>query len=377
MRILVVPDKFKGTLTAQQAARAIAEGWKISRPQDTLELLPMSDGGDGFGTIMGDLLGAELRSAHTLNAAHEPIEASWWWSEREQTAVVESASIIGLAMLPAARRHPLALDTLGLGQLLVEIFTNYPGARLLIGIGGSATNDAGFGMARGLGFQFEDEEKRAILNWPELRCLRTIRKPARSFFSEVIVACDVQNPLMGPQGASRIYGPQKGLRQDDFSIADVAFGTLAERVRAQFGKDCSDNPGAGAAGGLGYGLKVFLEGVFRPGFDIFCAAAHLREKISGADLVITGEGAIDRQTAMGKGTGAVASLAKLQRKRCIALAGHVDDDVKGGLFDLARGMTQLTSPEEAKREAGKWLSHLSAEVARSWLSDSAASSPSA
>src|SRR5687768_3453155 len=198
MRVLVIPDKFKGTLRADEAARAIAAGWREARPGDELELLPMSDGGDGFGEIVGALLKAEKRSYATINAAHESIDAAWWWSEESRTALVESANVIGLAMLPPGRFHPFELDTVGLGQLLLHISQNHPGARVIIGIGGSATNDGGFGLGRGLGFRFLDVTNFCLDRWVSLDQLLRIEPPdARRDFTEVTIACDVQNPLLG------------------------------------------------------------------------------------------------------------------------------------------------------------------------------------
>ncbi len=359
LRVLIVPDKFKGTLRADQAAQAIAAGWRSARPADTLELLPMSDGGDGFGEIIGSLLQATRKTSNTINAAGEPIEVAWWWSERSQTAIVESASVIGLAMLPPGRSHPFELDTLGLGQLLLHIAREHPGGRLIVGIGGSATNDGGFGMARGLGFRFIDHHGFAIDRWISLDSLAHIRAPAHpASFSEVIIATDVQNKLLGAEGASRIYGPQKGLRPEDFPIAERCLARLTEVVGTDLGLACAEEPGTGAAGGLGYGLRVFLNGKFEPGFDIFARLAQLEEKIAGADLVITAEGAIDAQTDMGKGTGAVAKLARAQKKRCIGLAGFLPQK-ENRAFDFALGIApELTTGDESKRNPIPWLEKL-------------------
>ena len=360
MRVLIIPDKFKGTLRADQAARAIADGWSAARPDDHLELLPMSDGGDGFGQIIGNLLQAQKQTFRTVNAAHEPVDAEWWWSEPSRTAIVESANVIGLAMLPPGRFHPFELDTLGLGQLLQQIAKEHPAANLIIGIGGSATNDAGFGMARGLGFRFIDLSGFCLDRWLSLPSLAQIQSPEQPpQFSKVTIACDVQNPLLGPNGASRIYGPQKGLRPEDFEPADKSFSRLVEVVRSQMKKDCSDEPGTGAAGGLGYGLRVFLDGEFEPGFDIFSRLANLPQKIAAADLVITAEGSIDAQTEMGKGTGAIASLAREHKKRCIGLAGYLPNK-HNRAFDLTLGMApDLTSVDEARRNPTHWLEKLS------------------
>ena len=366
MRVLIIPDKFKGTLSALKAAEAISRGWREIRPHDRLDLLPMSDGGDGFGEILGELFTAERRTVQTVNAAHEPVRAEWWWSASQRTAVVESANIIGLAMLPPGKFHPFLLDTFGLGHLLRTIASEVSGSRVIIGIGGSATNDAGFGMARGLGFRFEDASGLCIEAWTELDRLVYVIPPVDSpRFEQITIACDVQNPLLGPTGASRIYGPQKGLRPEDFSIADRCFERLVEVVRRDLGIDCADEPGTGAAGGLGFGLRAFLQGSFKPGFDIFSEAAQLKDRVASADLIVTAEGAIDQQTAMGKGTGAIAELARQAGKPCIGLAGFLPSEKGLELFRFVLGVAPMfATAEESKREPAKWLEHIAAEAAR-------------
>src|SRR5439155_11955972 len=166
-RVLIVPDKFKGTLTAHEAATAIAAGWRRARPTDQLELLPMSDGGDGFGTVMGELLGAKRMACRTMDAAHRPCTAQWWWEAKSRTAVIETAAIIGLAMLPRGKFHPFQLDTGGIARVL-EAVRRRRAKSCLIGIGGSATNDGGFGLARALGWRFLDKKGQSIDQWVRL-----------------------------------------------------------------------------------------------------------------------------------------------------------------------------------------------------------------
>jgi glycerate kinase len=363
MRVLIVPDKFKGTLSAREAAEAIAAGWREHRPDDQLDLVPMSDGGDGFGPIIGELLGGEERRTETMDAAHEAITAPWWWSPSRRTAVIESANVIGLAMLPRGRHHPFELDTFGLGRLLRSAASEE--IDVLIGIGGSATNDAGFGMARGLGFRFEDATGYCIERWTELDRLMGIIPPMQPVrFKRTVVACDVQNPLLGSSGASRVYGPQKGLRAEDFPTADRCFERLVDIVRRDLEIDCAAEPGTGAAGGLGFGLRAFLNGTFKPGFEIFAQAAKLDERIARTDLVVTAEGAIDQQTAMGKGTGAIAGRAREAGKPCIGLAGllHGNADASGFLVALGAA-PRVISPEESMRQPAKWLAHIAREAA--------------
>lgn len=366
-KILIIPDKFKGTLTAHAAAEAIARGWREARPRDVLRLLPMSDGGDGFGDVMGKLLRAQGRLTETVNAAGQPCKAQWWWEPKSKTAIVESAAVIGLAMLPPGRFHPFELDTFGLGAVF-RAAAEKGARRCLIGIGGSATNDGGFGLARALGWEFFDGAGNAIERWTGLSGLAHIRKPKRTlWFDELVVAVDVQNPLLGPRGATRIYGPQKGLQPDEFAIAERCLRRLANVVRTALGVDCAREPGAGAAGGLGFGLRAFPGAGFEPGFALFAHHAQLDRRLRAAKLVITGEGAIDQSTLMGKGAGQVAERCREAGIPCIGLAGVVTAGTRlKRLFADARGLTELTSASEAKAEPALWLEQLATKVASEW-----------
>ena len=326
LRVLIVPDKFKGTLTAPEAAAAIARGWAEARPQDSLELVPMSDGGEGFGELLGALLGAERRICETTDAAGRPCRAEWWAAPETATAIFETAQVNGLARLPPGKYQPFQLDTFGIGAVLREIEKS--GARrLILGLGGSATNDGGFGLARALDWVFRDAAGTEIRSWTDLDRLATAEPPARILgFAQIIVAVDVANPLLGPTGATRVYGPQKGLRPEDLAQAEGCLARLAATLRPQLGPAAEQEPGAGAAGGLGYGLKAFAGGKFRPGAAIFAELAGLEQKIRQADWVITGEGALDEQSRMGKGTGFVAEMAARAGKRCLCLAGRIAPD---------------------------------------------------
>jgi glycerate kinase len=367
LKILVVPDKFKGTLSAGAAARAIAKGWHRVRPQDTLELLPMTDGGDGFGEVISALLHARVRRVKTVDAAHRPCTARWWWEPETKTAIIESAAVIGLAMLPPGRFHPFELDTFGLGAVLRAAAAN--GARrCLMGIGGSATNDAGFGLARALGWEFLDRNANPIEQWTGLDQLAKIRAlSSRRGLSRLLVAVDVQNPLLGPRGATRVYGPQKGVRPRDFAQAERCLGRLATVVRKEFGRDPARAPGTGAAGGLGFGLRTFLGAQLESGFDLFARQAMLERRLRTADLVIVGEGAIDSSTFMGKGVGQIAARCRKRGIPCIALAGSMSTSAgKQKLFTRIHALTGLTTVGRAKARPAHWLERLAARVARSW-----------
>lgn len=371
MKILVIPDKFKGTLTASEAAEAIARGWRNVRPRDAIELLPMSDGGDGFGETIGALLQVKTQSVRTIDAAHRKCTAKWWWDSRARTAVIESANIIGLAKLPPGQFHAFELDTFGLGAV-IRAAADKGANRCIIGIGGSATNDGGFGLARALGWRFWDRAGRPIQRWTELRQLTRISPPVRKrWFKELIVAVDVQNPLLGRRGATRIYGPQKGVRPEDFALAEKCLRRLAlvfrqSESRVQV-KNAATTPGAGAAGGLGFGLMAFFGARAQPGFHLFAQLANLERHLRAADLVITGEGCVDESTFMGKGVGEVVRFCRQWKVPYIILAGDVIGRVPHNLAPAKTwALTQLATSKAAKNNPDTWLERLAARVARTW-----------
>lgn len=429
LKVLIIPDKFKGTLTARAAAEAIARGWRRARPGDALRLMAMSDGGDGFGEVMSALLHAKGQTVRTVDAAHRACVGRWWWEPKTRTAIVESANVIGLAMLrpgsiesrkskvqsrerggcrvsgvgggevqsPESRVrtlksevrgarfevgnakaeagdhaegefHPFALDTFGLGAVLGA--AGRMGARrCIVGIGGSATNDGGFGLARACGWEFFDEDGSRIERWTDLGRLEHIRAPrVRWCFRELVVAVDVQNPLLGPRGAARVYGPQKGLRRDDFGLAEGCLRRLGRVVAKQFGRDFAREPGAGAAGGLGFGLLAFLGARLEPGFALFARYANLDHRLDSTDLVVTGEGAIDDSTLMGKGVGQVMQRCGELGIPCIALGGAVTARVKSPrTFREAHALTELTTIRQAKAKPAFWLERLAGRAAAQWL----------
>ena len=366
-RVVIVPDKFKGTLTAVEAARAIARGWRRVRPGDRLELIPMSDGGDGFGETIALQEKGRRRRLKTVNAAGQSIWAPWWWVSRSRLAIIETAKVVGLAQLPADKFHPFDLDTYGLGIFISKILDREIVATLLIGLGGSATNDGGFGMARSLGWQFRRGNGERIVRWTGLMALESIVSPIRGAKAlEVIVAVDVQNPLLGVEGASRIYGPQKGLREGDMRLTEACLARLSECFQKQTGGSDAHRSGAGAAGGLGFGCYAFLDGKSRSGFEVFAESARLYRRLSQADLVLTGEGAVDRSSLMGKGVGQVAKWCRDHQKPCIALGGRAAaQGSEAGFWKL-----YAIVPEVAEREALEkprfCLSQLAEKAAREW-----------
>jgi glycerate kinase len=375
LKILIIPDKFKGTLTAGEAAQAIARGWRKAQPHDEFDLLPMSDGGDGFGEVLGGLLRAKNETVITVDAAHRSCKARWWWEPKTKTAVIESAQVIGLAMLPPGKFHPFDLDTFGLGAVIRATLAK--GAkRCIIGIGGSATNDGGFGLARALGWEFQDRDGHLIEQWTGLHALARVRAPGRRrWLDELIVAVDVQNSLLGVGGATRVYGPQKGLRSSELEIAERNLRQLAQVVSPErFGipalagtnrlkAELQTHPGSGAAGGLGFGLLAFLGARAEPGFDLFARYAKLDERLRSADLVITGEGRLDESTLMGKGVGQIARCCRKVKMPCIALAGMVSErDKVQRAFTQVHALAEISTLAKAKAKPLFWLERLAESV---------------
>jgi glycerate kinase len=289
---------------------------------------------------------------------------SWWWQPETRTAVVESARVIGLAMLPPGQFHPYELDTFGLGKVL-HAAARRGAERCIVGIGGSATNDGGFGLARALGWRFLDAGGQELASWTELeRLARMVPPRRRRLFKALTVAVDVANPLLGPRGATRIYGPQKGIRPDDFAKAERCLQRLASVSRKFSGRDFAKQPGAGAAGGLGFGLALFLGARFAPGFDLIARCGGLAPRLRRADLVITGEGAVDHSTLMGKGVGEIARRCHKLGIPCLGLAGVVTRSSQlARRFAQLHALTDLTSADEARADAAVWLERLAERAA--------------
>ena len=324
MKVIVAPNSFKGSLSATQAAQAIARGVREALPDAEVFEIPVADGGDG---TVEALVTSHHGTYHWLNVEGplgDPVVASYGLIDGGRTAVIELASASGFELLTPARRDPRKTSTFGFGQLL-EAARQTGAQRVIAGIGGSSTNDGGAGMAQALGYRLLDafghDLPRGGAALVRLQHIdgSGLRPGWRSI--EVMVACDVTNPLTGPLGASRIYGPQKGA--DDLSVAllEQALTHLAEVFERELGKKVDGIPGAGAAGGTGAGLMAFLDAKLVPGAALIVAASGFDAALQGADLVITGEGKVDGQTAFGKAPGEVARRAKAAGVRTLVLAG--------------------------------------------------------
>jgi glycerate kinase len=291
----------------------------------------MADGGEGTARVICEACQGEWLTETVTSPLGGKVSAGWAWIPDTETAVIEMSEASGLRLLDATRRNPWRATTAGTGELMQAGIQK--GARkLIVGIGGSATNDGGAGMAWAMGYRFLDSEGRGFFPLPaNLTTLDKIVPPADTMMPAVIAACDVTNPLLGPEGATRVYGPQKGVRLERMPEFEEALGHLSRVVRRDLGVDLATAPGAGAAGGLGFGLMAFCRATMRPGFDLVAETTGLESAVRTADLVITGEGCVDAQTLHGKGPAGVADMARRLGKPVIAIGGIVDESARAAL----------------------------------------------
>jgi glycerate kinase len=332
MRIVIAPNAFKGSLSALDAAEAIAEGVRAAASDADLVLVPIADGGDGTVDALVAATHGERRTLRVRGPLGDPVDAEYGVIDAGSTAVIEMAKAAGLALLPPVKRDPRITTTYGVGELLQHAYD--AGARhFIVGIGGSATNDGGAGMAQALGYHLLDENGHELppggLALKRLARIDVGGVHAKWKAAEVDVACDVTNPLTGPNGASAVYGPQKGATPEMVGELDAALKRFAEVIRRDLGVDVEQLPGAGAAGGLGAGLVAFTGARLRPGAEMVMEALRLDERLVGAQLVITGEGRLDSQTArFGKGPAAVAKHARRAAIPVVAIGGSVADEAE-------------------------------------------------
>ena len=331
MKILVAPQEFKGSISALSAAEAGKTGILRVFPQAEVVLCPVADGGDGTLETLVEVSGGEVRTCSVQNPIGETIQAQWGAMGDGVTAVIEMARTSGLALLSLAERDPLNASTYGLGQAISKALDD-GFRRFIVGIGGSATNDAGAGMAQALGANLLDGYGNAInFGGAALANLQTVdisNMDSRIKKSKFLVACDVSNPLTGLEGASAVYGPQKGATPKMVRSLDDALSNFATVVKKDLKKDVSEISGAGAAGGLGAGMMAFMGAELKAGVDIVLDTVNLREKLSSVDLVITGEGGMDFQTVYNKAPIGVARIASEHNIPTIAIAGLLGSNFK-------------------------------------------------
>ncbi len=324
MKVVVAPNAFKGSLSASQAAAAIARGVREVFPDAEVFEVPVADGGDGTVEALVSAHHGTYLTADVEGPLGDPVRATYGLIDARRTGVLELASASGLTLIPAERRDPRTASTFGFGQLLEAVRRTGAG-QIIAGIGGSATNDGGAGMAQALGYRLLDSAGTDLTRGGAALARLERIDPAgfdpgwRSV--NVMVACDVTNPLTGPQGASAVYGPQKGAGDEMIRELDAALARFASVIERDLGKRVADVPGAGAAGGAGAGLIAFLDARLLPGAPLVVEASGLDARLRGADLVITGEGRVDSQTAYGKAPGEVAKRAKASRIPVLLIAG--------------------------------------------------------
>ena len=328
MKIVIAPDSYKGSIYASDAARAMEEGVLRVLPDAEVVLVPVADGGDGTLETLVETSGGRIITSDVTGPLGETVSAQWGAMGDGVTAVAEMARTSGLALVRLEDRDPLNATTYGLGEVILEALeAGY--RRFILGIGGSATNDAGAGMAQALGVRLLDADGAELppggAALARLDSIDTSGLDERAADADFDVACDVNNPLTGPEGASAVYGPQKGATPAIVEQLDAALANFAEVVKRDLGADVDGVPGSGAAGGLGGGIMAFLGGRLRPGVDIVLDTVDLASRLDGADLIITGEGCMDFQTVYNKAPIGVARLAGERNIPVIGVSGSLGD----------------------------------------------------
>lgn len=368
MKILLAPDKFKGSLTARQVCDAMSEGIRLAQPDAKIVALPMADGGEGTAEVLTLATGGEWLTIPVLDPLERPVQASYGISSDHQTAFIEMSQASGLRLLHRNEYNPLKASTFGTGQMILDA-VNRGVTHIVLGIGGSATNDAGIGMAAALGWVFLNERDEPIhANGGNLSQISRIIPPASPLHLTIDVACDVTNPLFGPNGAAFIYGPQKGASAEDIEHLDQGLRHLARLILDQLGTDLANVPGAGAAGGLGAGALFFLNATLKEGVKVVMEQTRFFDHLKDSDLVLTGEGKIDNQTLQGKLINGIALEAQKSGVPTIALCGTLDakpHDIRAlGLTAAFSVLTHPQSLDEALSSAYEAVSQTTFNVLR-------------
>ena len=375
MKILIAPDSFKGSMTALEAAEAMAVGIRRICPDAELALMPLADGGEGTVEALVAAAAGRRMTSRITGPLGAWVEAHWGLlGANGETAVVEMAAAAGLTLISPEEHDPLHATTYGVGELILEAVQSGT-KQIIVGLGGSATNDGGAGALQALGIRFLDAAGKPLrdkLGGSELARLARIDLSGLRFplgKVALTIASDVTNPLLGPNGASAVYGPQKGASVENVAELDAALANYASVIKRDLGKDVAFLPGAGAAGGMGAGLMAFLEARMQSGIELVLDAAGFDEKLIGADWVFTGEGRIDAQTLQGKTIAGVLNRCRPRNISVVAFGGSVDDAAadalaSGGLtaaFPIISGPMPL---EGAMRDAKELMAQTTARVMR-------------
>ena len=361
MKVVIAIDSFKGSLTSLEAGRAIEQGIKRVYLQSEVLVKPLADGGEGTVETLVEGMNGRIRRLNAMGPLGNMIECSYGIIEAKNTAVIEIAKIAGLTLITKEQRNPLNTTTYGIGQIIIDAIKQ--GCRhFIIGIGGSATNDGGIGMLKALGYQFSDENGQDVGEGGQAleRVSSIIIEKANPILKECNfhIACDVANPLCGKNGATYIYGPQKGVTPEIAAELDQAMNHYASVTSKFLHNDYASAEGAGAAGGLGFAFLSYLNATLTPGIDLILNAVELEKELEDTDITVTGEGRLDHQTAMGKAPVGVARLAKKYGSKVVAFAGSVTPEATAcnaagidAFFPIVRGITTLAEamdPQNAK-----------------------------
>ena len=374
MKVVIAPDSFKGTLSAVEAAAAMARGVSAAGAGLAVDLCPIADGGEGFTATLLSAAGGESHDATVTGPLGRPVRAVWGRTG-DGKAVIETAAAAGLMLVPEDRRDPTRTTSFGLGELMGRAID--AGCReLRVGLGGSGTNDGGTGMAQALGVRFFDRAGRLIegpLTGGRLGEIGGIDAGAarqRLGSARVVAACDVDNLLTGAGGASAVYGPQKGATAAQVRRLDAGLVHLAEVCRRELGMEVGSIAGGGAAGGLGAGLVAFAGAELRPGIELVLEAVGFEPRLAGAGLCVTGEGRLDGQTGSGKAVGGVAAAAKRAGVPTVAVVGSAEAEGRRWAEEHLRGyvvMADEVGRERAVREAGASVAWCTRRVVEAWL----------
>lgn len=351
MKVIIAPDSFKGSVSALDVAKNIEVAIHEVEPTAQTILMPVADGGEGTVDAIASCVPAEIHRIQVCGPMKEEAEAYYATIDNGQTAVIEMAQASGLPMVPMDCRNPWHATTYGTGQMIKDALDRGV-KKIIIGIGGSATNDGGAGALMALGASFLDAEGKELQlgggALSELKTMDLSRFDKRIFDTEIVVACDVTNPLTGPTGASYVYGPQKGANPEMVEALDAALAHFAEVSKAELGEDFAICPGAGAAGGLGFALLAFCKARFAAGIDVVLDVCGFKKELEDADLVITGEGRIDGQSVCGKVLYGIGMRAKEKQVPVVAIGGGVKEDSEalldcgiGAMFSIANGPMTL------------------------------------
>jgi glycerate kinase len=371
MNIIVCPDSFKGSLSAVDACEAITQGVRQVLPQAEIVRLPLADGGEGTVEALVSATGGRYLECEVQGPLGAPVAARFGVLGDDTTAVVEMAAASGLTLVPPDERNPLVTTTYGTGELIAAAL-EAGCTRVLVGIGGSATNDGGAGMAQALGVRLRDEQGEELppggAALARLAAIDISGLHPKARQAQFLVACDVTNPLVGAQGASAVYGPQKGATPEMVAELDASLAHYAQVIAAQLHVEVADIPGAGAAGGLGAGLMAFLGATMRMGIALVLEAVNFGQYLEAADLVITGEGKLDSQTAFGKTLFGVGRMGQQYQVPVVALVGMLaadPADLPGmGIQAAFSILPGPRSEEQAVRHAGEYLQMATEQVMR-------------